>query len=57
MKPVSKTVVAELREIQIAVNKAMKDEGISPLALPPPVAEYIRLANLAMTVLEDAIGN
>ena len=52
---ITKKQVLALRAIQIAANKSMRAEGISELSLPYPVAEYIRLANLAMTILEDAI--
>ena len=55
MKKITKSQVSALRAIQIAANKSMRAEGISELSLPYPVTEYIRLANLAMTVLEDAV--
>ena len=54
---ITKKAVKELREIQIKANIGLKDEGISTLALPWPVCEYIRLANLAMTILEDEVEN
>lgn len=56
MKKITKNQVKELRALQIQVNRMMKDEEISMLSLPTPVIEYIRLANMAMTVLEDAIA-
>lgn len=56
MKKNTKKQVKELRALQIQVNRMMKDEEISMLSLPTPVIEYIRLANMAMTVLEDAIA-
>ena len=56
MKKITKKQVKTLRAMQIQVNRMMKDEGISTLSLPTPVTEYIRLANMAMTVLEDAIA-
>ena len=56
MKKIVKKRVKELRALQIQVNRMMKDEEISMLSLPTPVIEYIRLANMAMTVLEDAIA-
>lgn len=54
---ITKEKVKELREIQIKANIGLKDEGISTLDLPWPVCEYIRLANLAMTILEDEVEN
>jgi hypothetical protein len=56
MKKITKKQVKELRALQIQVNRMMKDEEISMLSLPTPVIEYIRLANMAMTVLEDTIA-
>lgn len=56
MKKNTKKQVKELRALQIQVNRMMNNEEISMLSLPTPVIEYIRLANMAMTVLEDAIA-
>lgn len=57
MRKITKKLVKSLREIQIAANRGMREEGISAFDLPEPVREYIRLANLAMTALEDSVGS
>lgn len=55
-KSINRRVLLDLRRIQIDANMAIKDDGVDLGSLPYGVYEYIRLANLAMSVLEDLDG-
>lgn len=55
-KFINRQVLLDLRKVQIDANRAIKDDEIDLMSLPYGVCEYIRLANLAMSVLEDLDG-